>query len=960
METIDPVSIEKIKERNPSLDFAVLRQQSIDLLQKLSGKTWTDFNLHDPGITILEQLCYAITDLVYRTGFSIEDILTGLDGRISKQNNSFFGKEHILTTNPITINDFRKVILDEVSEVSNVQLEPMTSQYSADYIKGLYKILVQVDQSTVRKFQEQPQLEDEIINRVKTSFLNRRNLSEDMVRKIVILKPKSIYVSAQVIIQEHILPEEILAKIYHRIEMLLCPVTKHYSEKELVDAGMSIEQIYSGPLLKHGIIPDSELKPLKKEIEPSEILREISKVEGVQYVKYIAINADENNAPGKPFDLPEGYFPLLETDDLKKGVQLFSDKYELEIKDAVFKNIYSNYTSPTHVHRKPTASELNPDPVKGIFRNTEQYYSIQNQFPITYGIGKEGLSVNDTAKRKAQAKQLKAYLLFFEQLLADYLSQLAHIGQLFSADLGDGNQRTYYSQPLKDVPGIENLLQPYMDSMPANKKNELQDFKAKAAALQPPSALHETKLQYQDRKNKLFDHLLARFNQRLSIYPVILYNSTYNTGTEEERNTTLLAWKAEILRTVSSITYNRVKAFNYADKVENTSGFEKKMFTLLHILHKRNRPLSEIFTTKNNFFAAKKDNSFVAPYTTYKVDISEKEILDPDVFIEAEELKKLVSENDSELDTDKKTSFVFKEQTITLLKYGIDIKNYRIGPDSKHEDNYVILYKEPHGKKWVTISTHDGKSKAAIALLKLMGYLKKMSTQSEGFHMIEHLLLRPSINNNVFGFEFHRDNHTVDFENDQFTGFEKREEVIASILSAVDETTTENIRPQNVSTASVKVDKYKAPYTLNITDLANEKKYPTEKDFKNMVTGLKQFKEEKAAFFPRFDMTVQLSNGTLIKEDFFNFRITVVLPSWPARFQDQEFKNFVEDLFVLNAPVYLRVNFIWMDISEMIRFENSYFRWLDVLKNNEPDAHVRSLSEELISFIKKDSFNVTH
>ena len=40
-----------------------LREMGIEEIQKLSGKIWTDFNLHDPGVTILEQLCYALTDL---------------------------------------------------------------------------------------------------------------------------------------------------------------------------------------------------------------------------------------------------------------------------------------------------------------------------------------------------------------------------------------------------------------------------------------------------------------------------------------------------------------------------------------------------------------------------------------------------------------------------------------------------------------------------------------------------------------------------------------------------------------------------------------------------------------------------------------------------------------------------------------------------------------------------------
>lgn len=44
-----------------SLDFAALRTEALHLLERLDGETWTDFNTHDPGITILEQLCYALS-----------------------------------------------------------------------------------------------------------------------------------------------------------------------------------------------------------------------------------------------------------------------------------------------------------------------------------------------------------------------------------------------------------------------------------------------------------------------------------------------------------------------------------------------------------------------------------------------------------------------------------------------------------------------------------------------------------------------------------------------------------------------------------------------------------------------------------------------------------------------------------------------------------------------------------
>ena len=47
------------------------------MLGRLAGERWSDFNTHDPGITILEALCYAITDLAYRTSLPIPDLIAG-------------------------------------------------------------------------------------------------------------------------------------------------------------------------------------------------------------------------------------------------------------------------------------------------------------------------------------------------------------------------------------------------------------------------------------------------------------------------------------------------------------------------------------------------------------------------------------------------------------------------------------------------------------------------------------------------------------------------------------------------------------------------------------------------------------------------------------------------------------------------------------------------------------------
>ena len=47
------------KEFPEWLDFNRLRTEGMRYLGELSGHVWTDHHTHDPGITILETLCYA-------------------------------------------------------------------------------------------------------------------------------------------------------------------------------------------------------------------------------------------------------------------------------------------------------------------------------------------------------------------------------------------------------------------------------------------------------------------------------------------------------------------------------------------------------------------------------------------------------------------------------------------------------------------------------------------------------------------------------------------------------------------------------------------------------------------------------------------------------------------------------------------------------------------------------------
>ena len=89
----------------PAQDFYGLRRDGIGFIAQMGSRHWTDYNVHDHGITLLEALCYAITDLAYRMGWRIEDILApevpSADPKQPYPKQAFFTARDILTVNPV-------------------------------------------------------------------------------------------------------------------------------------------------------------------------------------------------------------------------------------------------------------------------------------------------------------------------------------------------------------------------------------------------------------------------------------------------------------------------------------------------------------------------------------------------------------------------------------------------------------------------------------------------------------------------------------------------------------------------------------------------------------------------------------------------------------------------------------------------------------------------------------------
>lgn len=124
-------------------DIYALRDKGIKLIQQYSGTTWTDHNLHDPGITILEQICYALADVSYQTTQAIESAIS------SNQfaNSPYFSQQKQGSSSFFTFEDLSNIILTD-ERIYKVFVIPSISYPT---VTGIYDLVIFCEQGANRE-----------------------------------------------------------------------------------------------------------------------------------------------------------------------------------------------------------------------------------------------------------------------------------------------------------------------------------------------------------------------------------------------------------------------------------------------------------------------------------------------------------------------------------------------------------------------------------------------------------------------------------------------------------------------------------------------------------------------------------------------------------------------------------------------------------------------------------------
>lgn len=152
------------------LDYEALRTDALQLVQKLSGNLWTDFNIHDPGVTLLEEIVFAITELGYKTSFNIEDYLTSKENKIDYQREALFTAEQVRECFPVTREDYSEFFTKNMPSVSRVVFD--------ECVDGFYSVRI-VPQKEMEYF-DKPEAEKVLLNHFAKLWNEWRNLGEEV------------------------------------------------------------------------------------------------------------------------------------------------------------------------------------------------------------------------------------------------------------------------------------------------------------------------------------------------------------------------------------------------------------------------------------------------------------------------------------------------------------------------------------------------------------------------------------------------------------------------------------------------------------------------------------------------------------------------------------------------------------------------------------------------------------
>ena len=195
----------------------------------------------------------------------------------------------------------------------------------------------------------------------------------------------------------------------------------------------------------------------------------------------------------------QDYYPSLEKDYYNSNEKLNFNRNDTsyEIDTTILTQLYDSIAlNDKNTYSKPYKSNKLIKTSRFSKKEIEHYYSIQNELPSIYGLKEFEISSSSSSERKSQVNQLKGYLLLMEQIMANYLSQLVSVRNLFSIKVEKDHINTFFNQVPTNITELQKVI---------GKDN--------SSFLSFLNSISESDKTLTYRKNSIVDHLLSRFGE---------------------------------------------------------------------------------------------------------------------------------------------------------------------------------------------------------------------------------------------------------------------------------------------------------------------------------------------------------------------------------------------------------------------------------------------------------------
>ncbi|MBC3875289.1 hypothetical protein [Undibacterium flavidum] len=720
------------------LDFVALRRAGVDLLQKLSKEHWTDFNAHDPGVTLLEVLCFGITDLAYRSDFDVVDYLADTNGSINYALQALFPPQDIFPNHAVTERDFCKLIYDRIPSIDDVWIRQTLHE---EQMTGLFSVFIKPH---VSLFKDEEVKFDLIRKDVIALLSEQRNLCSD-VEHIHIVHTVAYSLSGQIEVDDSRPLAEIYADIYFQCAKLISSGSRIRRFEDVLGQGMAWEDLLEGPLTTHGYIDETDFARTdidrnnssvdhKNSSQENDLLKLITKVLHIPGVVRVA-NLQLLNAEGQTVQ-------QLNIDDVEKTcpvLQFPNDPARIHDLGLVYREtpINGNHTASQLLQRQSLRQKQNlTEQValhlkkmdfqhqafrnnhanldrllvlpQGVNRDFSEYLSIGEQLPAIYGINHFGVPSSEPAEVHARAAQLKAYLFPFEQMMANYLTSLNRIADLYSVDMT--LDKTYFSKLLteREIPNIQKL------------------YSATASANEVAKIL-QTRDQFFERRNRVLDSLLALYGE---VFPSEKLRR-FDYYHQDQFEMHLIHSKIRLLTHICTLSGQRAKGLNLQDEALVEGNFAPIQHRIQLLIG--SSAISPGVSLAGHF----KSNNYQLLSAKRYVEKMQAQINCP-VDISYDETAAIVVPSEEPQSPIPSPSLPRQILCVELLHAGIRLEHFRKLPAG---EKHAWLCLECEHTLWPLILLPN--EEVDHYAVKLQSDLVDLNQCSEGFHILEHVLLRP-------------------------------------------------------------------------------------------------------------------------------------------------------------------------------------------------------------------------